>query len=59
LKRYKLPGVDRIPVELIKAGWKTLHSEIYKLTKLIWNKEAFPHQWKESTVVPIQKKVKN
>jgi hypothetical protein len=24
---------------------------------LIWNKEELPHQWKESTVVPIHKKV--
>jgi hypothetical protein len=23
---------------------------------LIWNKEEFPHQWKESIVVPIHKK---
>jgi hypothetical protein len=23
---------------------------------LIWNKEKFPHQWKESIVVPIHKK---
>jgi hypothetical protein len=41
-------------VELIQAGVETLHSEIHKLSKLIWNKE-FPHQWKESTVVPIHK----
>jgi hypothetical protein len=24
---------------------------------LIWNKEDMPHQWKESIVVPINKKV--
>jgi hypothetical protein len=23
---------------------------------LIWNKEELPHQWKESVVLPIQKK---
>jgi hypothetical protein len=30
--------------------------EIHKLIKLIWNKEELSHQWKESNVVPIQKK---
>jgi hypothetical protein len=50
LKRYSLPGADQIP-----AGRKTLHSEIHKLTKLIWNKEKLSHQWKESTVIPIHK----
>jgi hypothetical protein len=34
-----------------------LHSEIHKFIELIRNKEELPHQWKESTVVPIQKKV--
>jgi hypothetical protein len=33
-----------------------LRSEIQKLIKLIWNKEELPHQWKESTVVPLHKK---
>jgi hypothetical protein len=55
LKRYKSPGVDQILAELIQAGGETLHLEIHKLIKLIWNKE-FPHQWKESIVVPIHKK---
>jgi hypothetical protein len=55
LKRYKSPGADQIPAELIQAGGGTLHSEIHKLIKLIWNKEELPHQWKES-VVPINKK---
>jgi hypothetical protein len=57
LKRYKSPGVDQIPTELIQAGGETFCSKIDKLIKLIWNKEEFPHQWKESIVVPIQKRV--
>jgi hypothetical protein len=57
LKRYKSPGVDQIPAELIQAGGETLRSEIHKLIRLIWNKEELPHQWKESIVVPIQKRV--
>jgi hypothetical protein len=56
LKRYKSPGVDQIPAELIQAGGKTLHSEFHKLFKLIWNKEELPDQWKESIVLPIHKK---
>jgi hypothetical protein len=59
LKRYKSPGVDQIPAELIQAGGETLHSEIHKLIKLIWNKEEFPHQCKEPIVVPIHKRDDN
>jgi hypothetical protein len=56
LKRYKYPGVDQIPAELIQAGGETWHLDIHKLMKLIWNKTELPHQWKESIVVPIHKK---
>jgi hypothetical protein len=56
LKRYKSPGVDQIPAELIQVGGESLRSELHKLIKLIWNKEELPHQWKESIVVPIHKK---
>jgi hypothetical protein len=56
LKRYKSPGADQIPAKMIQARGETLHSEIHKLIKLMWNKEELPHQWKESTVVPIHKK---
>jgi hypothetical protein len=56
MKRYKSPGVEQIPAELIQAGEEILLSEIHKLIKLIWNKEELPHQWKESIVVPIHKK---
>jgi hypothetical protein len=56
LKRHKSPGADQITAEMIQAGGETLHFEIHKLIKLIWNKEELPHQWKESIVVPIHKK---
>jgi hypothetical protein len=54
--RYKSPGVDQIPAELIQAGGETLRSEIHKLIKLVWNEEELPYQGRESTVVPIHKK---
>jgi hypothetical protein len=56
LKRYKSPGADQIQAELIQARGEKLRSEIHKLIKLIWNKEKLPHQWKESILVPINKK---
>jgi hypothetical protein len=56
LRRCKSPSVAQILAELIQVGQETLHSEIHKLIKLIWNKEELPHQWKKSTVVPIHKK---
>jgi hypothetical protein len=55
-KRYKSPGADQIPAELIQAGGEKLCSEIRELVKLIWNKEELPRQCKESIVVPIHKK---
>jgi hypothetical protein len=42
---------------MIQAGGETLHTEIHKPIKLIWNKEELPHQWKESTVIHFIKKV--
>jgi hypothetical protein len=56
LKSFKSPGTDQILAELIKAGGKTLCSEIHKLICCIWNKEELPQQWKESIIVPFHKK---
>jgi hypothetical protein len=38
-KKYKSPGSDHIPAELIEAGGEILLSEIYKLINSVWNKE--------------------
>jgi hypothetical protein len=39
LKRYKLPGVDQIPAEIIQVGGEMLCLEIHILITSIWNKE--------------------
>jgi hypothetical protein len=56
LKRYKSPGIDRIPAELIKAGGSKICCDIHKRTNFVWNDEELPDQWKESIVVPDYKK---
>jgi hypothetical protein len=38
LKKYKSPGSDQIPAELIQEGGETLLSQIYKVICSIWNK---------------------
>jgi len=55
LDKYKSPGIDQIPAELIQAGGNTLYSEIHKLINSIWNKEELQQQWKESITVHIYK----
>jgi bifunctional pyridoxal-dependent enzyme with beta-cystathionase and maltose regulon repressor activities len=39
LKRYKSPGSDQIPAELIQAGVETLLSASHNPINSIWNKE--------------------
>ena len=56
LKNHKSPGIDQIPVELIKAGGRTLRCAIHKLIISIWNREELPEEWKGSIIVPIHKK---
>jgi hypothetical protein len=57
LKRYKSPGNDEIPAELIQGGGEMLLSAIHKLINSVWNNEEFPDQWKEPIIVPVQKRV--
>jgi len=56
LKIHKSPSNDQIPAELIKAGGRTIHSDIHKLINSIWNKKELPEQWKEPIIVPIYRK---
>jgi hypothetical protein len=56
LKRYKSPGSDQIPAELLQAGGEMLHSKIHELINSIWSTEKLPEQWKESITIPVHKK---
>jgi hypothetical protein len=56
LLRINYNKLYQIPAELIKAGGRTIHSEIHEVINSIWNKKELPEQWKESIIVPIYKK---
>jgi hypothetical protein len=57
LKRYKSPGSDQIPAQLIQEGDETLRPESHKLINYIWNKEELPQRWSNAIIVSIYKKV--
>jgi hypothetical protein len=56
LKKYKSPGTDEIPAEMIQAGSKMLLSVIHKLINSVWSKKELPDRWKQSITVPVHKK---
>jgi hypothetical protein len=55
-KKYKSPGSDQIPVELIQGTGEILLSAIHKLINSVWDKEELIDRWKESIIVQIHKK---
>jgi hypothetical protein len=55
LKRRKSPGIDQIPGKLIKAGGRTIRSEINNLL-IIFRIRRNCLEWNESIIVPIYKK---
>jgi len=56
VKRNQSPGTDQIPAGMIKAGSRTIRSEIHELINSIWNKEELPEEWKELIIVPLYMK---
>jgi hypothetical protein len=56
LEFEKVQISSHIPAEMFQVGRETLHSEINKSIKLIWNKKELPHQWKKSIVTHVHSK---
>jgi hypothetical protein len=44
LKKYKSPGSDQIPAEMIQAGDEILLSETHKFINSVWNMSELPDQ---------------
>jgi hypothetical protein len=55
-KRHESLGTDQIPAGHVKAGGRTICSEIHTPINSILNKKELPEGWKESIVVPMYKK---
>ena len=45
--RTHISDIDQLPAERIKAGGRTIRSEVHKLINSIWNKEELLEEWKE------------
>ena len=56
MHNIKAPGEDGIPAELYKHGGEELEAELYKLYKLMWEKEEKPKDWEIAVIVAILKK---
>jgi hypothetical protein len=53
INRLRSPGIDQIPLELIKAGFRTICCQIHKLINSI---QELPEEWKESVMVLMYRK---
>jgi len=56
LKNNKAPGLDGIPSEILKEGYKCMENRIYELIVQIWNEERIPLSWVKALIRPIHKK---
>jgi hypothetical protein len=56
LKSRKTQCNDQISAELIKAGSRTIHSEIHELIISVWSKRELPEEWNELVIGGIYEK---
>ena len=55
-KSNKSPGIDDIPIELIKEGGENVTNFFHRLITIIWETKDWPKDWSTSIFLPIPKK---
>eukprot|EP00106_Octopus_bimaculoides_P007002 XP_014774444.1 PREDICTED: RNA-directed DNA polymerase from mobile element jockey-like [Octopus bimaculoides] len=55
LRSGKALGLDRIPVEILKAGGNHISSEIHSLITRVWNESFVPQEWINDILISIYK----
>ena len=56
LANNKSPGIDDLPIELIKALGAEGENTMLGICQKIWDTLEWPQQWKQSVYIPIPKK---
>ena len=56
MKNGKSPGIDNVPIELIKGGGEALSDILTKLCQKIWSTNKWPDAWTTSLIIPIPNK---
>jgi hypothetical protein len=55
LKRYKSPGDDGIPAELLKSGGACMLDMLTSLFTVVWKAELIPNSWRKGTIISLFK----
>jgi hypothetical protein len=56
IKNGKSPGIDDIPIELLKAAGEEGVTIMWRLCRMIWHTRQWPRDWSRAVFVPLPKK---
>ena len=51
----KTPGADSIPTEVYKEGGTALTEKLHQLFQLIWQHETVPQDFKDASIIHLNK----
>jgi exonuclease III len=56
MKPGKAPGVDELPIELVKEAGVVGVQWLYRVMKVVWRERRVPKEWTKGVIIPIFKK---